>query len=162
MAIGPDSKMGFLALSRFGYGARASSDDLIRAGSDPRGFLLAELQRPDTARIEAVLPGSREGLQALFEQRQRIQLARQEKADKAASGPDSGMAEKQQGAAAEGKDAAPAEMSAQGMQEGAAQAKPKADGPRVPQQLFRAEALARFQKAASVDAGFVERLVQFW
>ena len=42
MAIGPDPKAGFLALNRFGYGARGSTSDLARAASDPRRGQLAE------------------------------------------------------------------------------------------------------------------------
>jgi uncharacterized protein (DUF1800 family) len=52
----------------------------------------------------------------------------------------------------------------------AAEAAPKADAemakapaPLPPQQqLFRAEALARFQRVVAADTGFVERLVHFW
>ena len=38
----PDFKAGFIALNRFGFGARGDGD-LAAAASDPRGFLKAEL-----------------------------------------------------------------------------------------------------------------------
>jgi uncharacterized protein (DUF1800 family) len=52
------------------------------------------------------------------------------------------------------------------MMEGATEApgadKPRNPGPGVPQQLFLAEAKARFDRAIAADTGFVERLVWFW
>src|SRR6185436_17251453 len=41
-------------------------------------------------------------------------------------------------------------------------AKPAAQQPNVIQKTFRAEALARIQRACIADCGFVERLVVFW
>jgi uncharacterized protein (DUF1800 family) len=43
-----------------------------------------------------------------------------------------------------------------------ADAKPKPQPPNVEQTAYRAEALARFQRASLARAGFVERLVCFW
>ena len=40
--------------------------------------------------------------------------------------------------------------------------KPKPQDPTVEQRLFRAEAMAHYEKQAAASAGFVERLVAFW
>ena len=78
MAIGSDPRSALLALNRFGYGARGSGDDLAAAAGDPRGRLKVELDRPEAALAnEASLPSSRDALQALFAERQRIQAMRQ-------------------------------------------------------------------------------------
>ena len=44
----------------------------------------------------------------------------------------------------------------------AAAGPPNQQGPGVPQQIYRAEAKARFDAALSTEIGFVERLVWFW
>src|SRR5881394_935173 len=51
-----DSQAALVALNRFGFGARGgASGDFINAASDPRGFVKAELSRPNGALLE--LPG---------------------------------------------------------------------------------------------------------
>src|SRR6266436_792851 len=51
-----DSQAALVALNRFGFGARGgASGDFINAASDPRGFVKAELARPDGALLE--VPG---------------------------------------------------------------------------------------------------------
>ena len=51
-----DSQTALVALNRFGFGARGgASGDLVNAASDPRGFVKAELDRPNGALLE--LPG---------------------------------------------------------------------------------------------------------
>ena len=153
MAIGPDPRLGFVALSRFGYGARGLTGDLAASAADPRGRLQAELERPAVALMEASdLRNSRDCLQALFDERQRIRAERQdENAAAAARGPG-------EATMAEGVRQAPL-----GADTGSPpSAKPKRAEPPVPQQLFRAEALARFRKVAEAETGYVERLVQFW
>ena len=51
-----DSQAALVALNRFGFGARGgASGDFINAASDPRGFVLAELTRPNGALLE--VPG---------------------------------------------------------------------------------------------------------
>jgi len=149
MAVDSKRASGFLALSRFGYGARGSSDDLARAASDPRAFFKAELATPDIALLQRpTLPTTKTALQTLYAEQERIQLARQEKKANEATEP-----------------ARPA-PSGEAMSATDAQKTPDAKAmkaePPVPQQLFRADALARFQTIAAAEAGFVERLVQFW
>lgn len=49
-----DAQAALVALNRFGFGARGgASGDLINASSDPRGFVKAELARPNGVLLEA-------------------------------------------------------------------------------------------------------------
>ena len=51
-----DSKAALVALNRFGLGARGgASGDFVNAASDPRGFVKAELSRPNSVLLE--MPG---------------------------------------------------------------------------------------------------------
>src|SRR5260370_27873342 len=51
-----DSQAGLVALNRFGFGARGgASGDFVNAASDPRGFVKAELNRPNGVLLE--IPG---------------------------------------------------------------------------------------------------------
>src|SRR6195256_85087 len=51
-----DSQAALVALNRFGLGARGgASGDFVNAASDPRGFVKAELSRPNGALLE--VPG---------------------------------------------------------------------------------------------------------
>src|ERR1700687_2743296 len=51
-----DSQSALVALTRFGFGARGgASGDLVNAASDPRGFVKAELNRPNGVLLE--MPG---------------------------------------------------------------------------------------------------------
>jgi uncharacterized protein (DUF1800 family) len=147
MALGPDPHNALVALHRFGMGARGlNSGDVVSAAADPRGFVKAELSRPDVALLEAPgLQNTEQLLQAFFADQQRLATQRRLEAQKA---------EVQKVAAQEGS--------------GAAAAPPAPPLPVVPpqppieQQVFRAEALARFQRAAQADVGLAERLVAFW
>src|SRR6476620_3759306 len=58
-----------LALHRFGFGPRAGS--IAAIARDPRGALLAELERPGAARVsEKGLLSSQQAIRAVFEFRQ--------------------------------------------------------------------------------------------
>src|SRR5437879_10866078 len=64
-----------LALHRFGFGPRG--DTIAKIAADPRGTLLAELDRPNIARLDAPdLPGSAEAARATFEFRQERKATR--------------------------------------------------------------------------------------
>src|SRR5271167_4485077 len=64
--MAPDPKEAALALHRFGFGPRAGS--ILTIAPDPRGALLAELERPKAGQIaNADLPSSGAANRAVFE-----------------------------------------------------------------------------------------------
>jgi uncharacterized protein (DUF1800 family) len=124
-----------LALHRFGFGPRG--DAITRLAADPRGVLLAELDRPDGALIDdADLLDTGEAARAVFDFRQERKAVRF--AQRAAQ-PPAGNAT----AATNGD-------------------KPQNPGPALPQQIYLAEAKARFDRALEAETGLLERLVWFW
>jgi len=138
-----------LALHRFGFGPRAGSIEAIT--DDPRGALLAELERPGVGQIvKADLPSSGAANRAVFEYN----------AERAAN-------EKRERLRREA--AAKVAMQDAGG-EAAMEMKPDASPPAIsqpeavplPRQLFRNEARARFDAAINAEIGLVERLVWFW
>jgi uncharacterized protein (DUF1800 family) len=145
-----------LALHRFGLGPRAGSVAAI--ASDPRGALLAELDRAGAGGIATGdLLSSGEAARAAFAYQEAQRAARQaERAAQAAqntNAPNANSASPntQTGAAPEMKPAeqAPAQP-------------PRNPGPGVPQQIYLDEARARFNTALGAEIGFAERLVWFW
>lgn len=136
-----------LALHRFGVGPRAGS--IAGIASDPRGALLAELDRPGIGRInDAELFTSSVAARATFAYRQAQRAARQaERAAQAANPP--------------ARSGAPEMMKDQAGVPPAGAPRPSA-GPSVPQQIYLAEAKARINAALAAEIGFVERLVWFW
>ena len=177
-----DSQAALVALNRFGFGARGgASGDFVNAASDPRGFVKAELSRPNGALLEIPGLASTPALaKAVFDYQFEIQQARNAAAKSgggaatetppspdAAPKPTRGlslnrlameMAPKepsmQPGEAAKGTAPPPEAMPPN--------AKPAPEPPNVIQKTFRAEALARIQRASMADCGIVERLVAFW
>src|SRR5919201_2453421 len=144
MALDPKAEAA-LALHRFGLGPRAGS--IAAIASDPRGALIAELDRAGAGRIgTADLLTSGVAARAAFAFQQAQRAARQ--AERAAQ---------QANAAGSG---AP-EMKAQSGPPPLAAPRPAA-GPGLPQQIYLAEAKARIDAALAADIGFVERLVWFW
>ena len=157
MASSPVKHSGFVALMRFGYGARGDGD-LAAAAADPRGFLKAELAQPGIALLEgADLQAGKALLQLMYAEQDRVKIERERKVA------DAGKPAMAEIPAILAKDMPAKDMSANEM---AAPAKPgEKPVPKpqnIEQQIFRAEALARFQRAASARAGLVERLVAFW
>ncbi|MGN6286921.1 MAG: DUF1800 domain-containing protein [Afipia sp.] len=132
-----DPQGALVALNRFGYGARGgAAGDLSSAASDPRGFVRAELSRPHVAILDA--PGLEPTpalTQEVYDYQRDVKQQRQAMA----------------------RIAAPAET---GMAEAPAGDKPRP--PNIVQKTYRAEALARLQRATMADCGIVERLVAFW
>jgi uncharacterized protein (DUF1800 family) len=144
-----DPKEAALALHRFGFGPRAGSIEAI--ASDPRGALLAELERPNAGLIAATdLPSSGAVNRAVFEYnaeraaKGKLEQRRREAAVQVA------MKEAGGEAAMEAKPEVPPSAPAQ----------PEAVP--LPRQLFRNEAKARFDAAIHGEIGLVERLVWFW
>jgi uncharacterized protein (DUF1800 family) len=131
-----------LALHRFGFGPAAGS--IAAVADDPRGAVLADLERPGAGRVAADLPTSGTAARAVFE----FQAERQAEQK---------LASRAQKAAETGSDAmampAKAALPDAGM---------RPQQPPLPQQLLQKEAQARFDEAANAKFGFVERLVWFW
>jgi uncharacterized protein (DUF1800 family) len=148
MALDPKAQAA-LALHRFGFGPRAGSISAI--ASDPRGAVLAELDRPGAGQINNPdLMSGAAASRAVFEfnaerlAKDRLERKRRE-ADK-------------QRAAQAGMETPPA---AAGENKAAAEPKPNA-APPLPQRIFLQEAQARLDAAVRAEIGFVERLVWFW
>lgn len=181
-----DSQGALVALNRFGFGARGgASGDLINAAADPRGFVKAELARPYGVLLEAPgLQSTPQLGQAVFAYQDKVKQARE--AAKAAAPteappvqapaeqkPDNRLrrnlslntvATEIAGRMAEAKPAdSPTKPDAMQLTAAAPPAaKPPPQPLNVIQKTFRAEALARLQRAMMVDCGFTERLVAFW
>jgi len=147
-----------VALHRFGFGPRAGSLDAI--GSDPRGALIAELDRAPAASVaDADLLTSSEAARAAFDFRQERRATRlAQRAEQAEAA--------NKGASSEGSAMANAAETPNASQPNASDtpiASARANGgPGIPQQLYLEEAKARFTAAMGADVGFVERLVWFW
>jgi len=180
-----DSQAALVALNRFGFGARGgASGDLINAASDPRGFVKAELARPNGVLLEAPgLQSTPQLGQAVFAYQDQVKQAR-EAAARAATPPEASPpqapADQKPGPrrnlslntvateiAGQMAEAKPADSAArpETMQPSMAAppaAKPAPQPLNVIQKTFRAEALARLQRATLVECGFTERLVVFW
>jgi uncharacterized protein (DUF1800 family) len=176
-----DSQAALVALNRFGLGARAgAAGDFINAASDPRGFVKTELSRPNAVLLE--VPGLQPTpalAQAVFEyQFEKRQAAKSAPSSEAKPAADARGAKRnppldRAAMAGSGKDpamAAPPSGGANAMMTPAEPMQPAAakPAPQPPQPLniiqktYRAEALARLQRALVADCGFGERLVAFW
>ncbi|KRQ17202.1 DUF1800 domain-containing protein [Bradyrhizobium manausense] len=175
-----DSQAALVALNRFGFGPRGgASGDLINAASDPRGFVKAELARPLGALLEAPgLQSTPQLGQAVFAYQDEVKQAREAAkavAPTEAPAPTPPADQKPDNqlrrnlslntVASEISGRQMAEAKPEAMQPNAA-APAAAKQPQQPlnviQKTFRAEALARLQRAMMVDCGFTERLVVFW
>ncbi|HEX9361900.1 MAG TPA: DUF1800 domain-containing protein [Bradyrhizobium sp.] len=184
-----DPQAALVALNRFGFGARGgAAGDFVNAASDPRGFVKAELNHPNGGLLEVPGLSSTPALaSAVFAYQLEVQQAR---AAAAKSGtPASETAPPSPDSKAQGRnlsldsiamDMPGKEGAMQGKENGSANAamppagpmQPDAAQPNAPkpppqplnviQKTYRAEALARLQRAMMADCGFVERLVAFW
>jgi uncharacterized protein (DUF1800 family) len=131
-----------LALHRFGFGPTAGAIAAIAA--DPRGALLAELDRPMA--VATALPSSSESARAVFDFNAERQAQQK-------------LALRVKKAEAESESAAtpPVQKVAD-----TAPKPPQGEPPPLPQQLFLNEARARIDAALGAEIGFCERLVWFW
>ena len=189
-----DPKNALVALNRFGFGARGgASGDFVNAGSDPRGFVKAELIRPNGALLEVPGLQSTPALaKTVFEYQFETRQARDAAAKSgAAAAPTEGLPSQpapdakpqrrnlslssiaqdispkepaMQSAANNGTGATmtPAEAAPPNPAMQPSAAKPPQPPLNIVQKTFRAEALARLQRATLAECGFVERLVVFW
>ena len=164
-----DPQAALMALNRFGLGARGgASGDLINAASDPRGFVKADLNRPGSARLE--MPGLQPTsalAQAVFAYQAEAKAARE--AAKSKSPAEMAGSEKltatEGGTDSESNPSDNRSMDSRVMEKPATQANEAAASGKplnVIQKTFRAEALARLQRALMAESGFAERLVTFW
>jgi uncharacterized protein (DUF1800 family) len=174
MARDPQSAL--VALHRFGFGARGgSSGDFVNAASDPRGFVKADLDRPNGMLLEGsgLLPTAALG-QAMFDYQAQVRAQRELGAPKVK--PDPAMADTQARMMEKGSEAVENAAPESAMTGSAAAMTPRVEpnnataspppNPPPPlnviQKTFRHEALARIQRASIADCGFAERLVVFW
>jgi uncharacterized protein (DUF1800 family) len=160
-----DSQAALVALNRFGFGARGgASGDLINAASDPRGYVKEELDRPNVVRLE--MPGLQTTpalAQAVFAYQDEVKQAREKAAPTGATAEIPGKMASTEMPEKSGTGASM--QSPETMQPDATQPnapKPPAQPLNVIQRTYRAEALARLQRAMIADCGFAERLVTFW
>jgi uncharacterized protein (DUF1800 family) len=144
-----------LALHRFGFGPVAGS--IAAIAGDPRGALLADLERPGAGRVAAAnLPNSGQAARAFFEFRaERLakeKLAQRAKKEAEAKGIVVGAAD--DNTMKPNADAQPPNPgSAQNQQNQQLQ---------LPALLVQNEAKVRIEAAVAAEIGFVERLVWFW
>jgi uncharacterized protein (DUF1800 family) len=176
-----DSHAALVALNRFGLGARGgAAGDFVNAASDPRGFVKAELGRPNPTLLE--VPGllaTPALAQAVFEYQFEVKQAREAAKASApmqdASTPDTPPAGQRRNLSLDrlAMQMAPKEPAKESAATKANAAmnpteamQPSAKAPPKPlnviQKTFRAEALARLQRGVMADCGFAERLVIFW
>ena len=143
-----------LALHRFGTGPVPGA--IAAIADDPRGALLADLERPGAGQVAAAnLPNSAQASRALFEFRAerlaREKLAQRAKQEMAANGTGAGTDGEAMKANADAQSTAPVPaQNAQNQQ------------PELPAQLIQNEARVRMDAALGAQIGFVERLVWFW
>jgi uncharacterized protein (DUF1800 family) len=146
-----DPREAALALHRFGLGPRPGS--IAAIASDPRGALMAELERPAVGRIDnPELMTSAQAARAAFEARaaRRAQQVLAQRAQKEAERLKAGAQNVSDGTAQTmeaAKSAAPAAA---------------AEGPTIERQIFLKEVRAKLDAALAPEIGFAERLVWFW
>jgi uncharacterized protein (DUF1800 family) len=138
-----------LALHRFGFGPRPGS--IAAIASDPRGAVVAELEKKGAGQITgpdllSSAAASRAVLEFNAERQAQERLERRRR-------------EAQQSMA--GPDTAPMVAPSQAAPKPNAPKPPPAPAP-LPQRIFLQEAKARIDAAYGAEIGFVERLVWFW
>jgi uncharacterized protein (DUF1800 family) len=153
------------ALHRFGFGPRPGSVAAI--AGDPRGAILAEIERPGAAQLANVhLPGSSEAARAAFEVREAVRAARQAQrnAQEAAKQTAAAAAPSSAGDVMPNPSTSNPTMSQGSPAAAAAAPPPRANNPAAAalQQVYRDEAKARVDAALNAGVGFAERLTWFW
>src|ERR1700682_864016 len=141
-----------LALHRFGMGPRPGSIAAIEA--DPRGALIAELERPSASQLAAsALPTSSKAFRAVNE----ANAKRQAKTIIAAKAQQEAKRQQQQ------MSDAPSMMEGSEQDANTMAAKIAAEAvPDPGRQIYLDEARIRTEAALATEIGFVERLVWFW
>jgi uncharacterized protein (DUF1800 family) len=140
-------------LHRFGFGPAGfpfAAYSMATLAADPRGALLAELERSRPAATFADLPASAQAARDISdfraEEQARKKLAQRSQKEN------------------EGKDASATMADTASMRMAAVptSGKPDSKEPPLPQRIFQDEAAARMDFAVNANVGFVERLVWFW
>ena len=164
-----------LALHRLGLGPKAGAIDAI--ASDPRGALLAELERPGVGLVfDANLMTASKSSMAAFNFRQEEmakRIAKQAEQQAANPAPAAAVANDPANLVSAKTDAKADKQDAKtdnkpddkadAKMDNKADNKPaKPPEPTVQQRIFRNEARAHFIAANTAEIGFVERLVWFW
>jgi uncharacterized protein (DUF1800 family) len=147
------TRVAAFALHRFGLGPRPGG--IAAIASDPRGALIAELDRPGAGRIDNPnLMTSAQAARAGFEARAARQ-AQNVLAQRARK-------EAEQTASAQGQSMADEAAKAGELAAKPVAAPPVAGNPPIERQIFLQEAKARFDAALLAEIGLAERLVWFW
>lgn len=154
------ASQGFVALQRFGLGARPGDLDAIK--SDPRGAVLAEIDPAAVRLSDPDLPDTMTALAAI----RQIQMERKANKQAAAQQQPSSDASSMEPMADNG-DADPAMMDARPGKKGKGKKnkQPAMDAngdPMQPGNPIAQELAARFAHAAGAQVGFAERWAMFW
>jgi uncharacterized protein (DUF1800 family) len=162
-----DPKGALTALNRFGFGARGgAAGDILNAASDPRGFVKAELMRPNGALLQ--VPGLQptpELADAMFAYQAEVKAQREATAKMASAAPTTTPEMVAPPAATVASNMTPPSTTMTPNPPDAPKPAIQANPPgslNVVQKTYRNEALARFQRASIADCGITERLVTFW
>ncbi|MBR0774173.1 DUF1800 domain-containing protein [Bradyrhizobium diazoefficiens] len=143
-----------LALHRFGMGPRPGS--IAAVGSDPRGALIAELDRPLALAAADGLPNSAKAYRTVADANAR-RAARAKQAQQ--------QARKQQTAATPAMSEDQIQAPTQNQEKDAAEKAAKQAADAVPdpgRPIYLQEAKLRMEAALAAEIGFAERLVWFW
>src|SRR5882672_5702231 len=138
-----DSQAALVALNRFGFGARGgASGDFVNAASDPRGFIKADLSRPNGVLLE--VPGLQSTpvlAQTVFAYQFEIQQARDAATKSGTPMPATDIAGKAAAMETTDANAAMTPTATDAMQPNPPNPAPQP--PNIIQKTYRAEALAR-------------------
>src|SRR5262245_54516705 len=169
MSMSTDPKyLAALALHRFGLGPRPGEmpGSISALASDPRGALLAELDKPGAGQIvdSSLMTAAKAAMAAFNFREARLAAEIAEKQKMAEAGTGEMMANAMEAKPDAAKPAQPVNPAqAANATQGARPASPsQPQEPNIQQRIVRGEARARFAAAHAAEIGFVERLVWFW
>ncbi len=153
MVTAPKSEALF-ALHRFGFGPRTGSAAAISA--DPRGALLADIERPGAAALTINMPSSGEAARAALEVREARRTARLTREAAKTANPSATLPDV---SAMPNPPGTPASGTARPLNPARVNVNPAA---LALQQVYRDEGKARIEAALNAEIGFAERLTWFW
>lgn len=159
-------RQAIIALRRFGLGSRP--DEIKKISSDPRGYLLAQLDRPASVKIEGPdLDPSHETLAAVQSARRQKKLAETMARESSLEAAQNSVAREAGTSNVHQRQAMKADRPLMAQEEVGPVRPPQRRQPgarpaRIRTEAFVDEATHRFRHQATTDAGFAERLVMFW